>query len=163
MSRLDAHRVPQAVAADVLSVDARTLRRWKTAPRRTDGHYDLRELVAWRIREIEVELLGADTDSTGRSEGLERIRATRAELYELDLAERRGELVLKAAVAHETVTNLSILRDVLLGLPATLAPQLEGQAVAEIATLLDTEIRNALGDLSARFRDRVPEVANDAA
>lgn len=159
MSSASAYFVSQSVAAEVLGVDARTLRRWKTAPRRTDGRYDLRELVAWRIREVEIELLGTGQDTESRSEGLERLRKARAELAELDLQERRGELVAVAAVASDVRAGVGLLRDTLLGLAPTLPPQLVGRSEAEIAGVLDTVLRSALGDLSARFKAMTGEAA----
>jgi len=47
----DVHSVNQDVAAAVLGISTRQLRKHKDAPRNHDGGYDLTELVKWRIRD----------------------------------------------------------------------------------------------------------------
>ena len=159
MKTVDIKRCSQAVAAEVLGVDARTLRRWEAAPRRGDGTYSLRELVAWRIREVEAEYMAAGADTTGQgSDGLERFRRARAELVELDLRERRGELLIAADVYSDLLIAAGAIRNRLMGLSHSLPPQLIGLAAHEsIFTILDREVRAALQELSDAFGQVVPK------
>jgi hypothetical protein len=80
----------QTAAAWLVGVSSRTFRD-TDAPRESDGTYNARSLVAWIKGKAT-----ADTDPLligGDSPNLERYRAAKAELAELDAAERRGRMV----------------------------------------------------------------------
>jgi hypothetical protein len=82
----------QTVAAKLIGMKRETLKS-TDAPRQPDGLYDAVALVAWAI---ERERLKASSDpmlAGGDSPNLERYRAAKAELAEMDAAARRGELV----------------------------------------------------------------------
>lgn len=88
----DMSRLMQQDAARLLGVTVRTLQRWGDAPRNADKTYDARKLVAWRLSQeaaVNDALLAVGTDSPA----LERYRTARAELAELEVATKRGELV----------------------------------------------------------------------
>lgn len=144
----DIRRVTQRIAAEILGVSARTLRDMPEAPRNRDGSYSLPALVAWRLA-LEDERAGAvesDADSP-----LDRFRKARAELTEMDLAERRGELLRKHEVCQAVSEVASTMRDGLLGFSHKLAPRLHGLPIDGIAIELDTAVREVLED----FQDRL--------
>lgn len=145
----DIRRCPQGLAAAVLGITDRGLRKGR-APRNRDGTYHLGKLLKWRLAEVEAKY--AETAGSKDNPELERLRAANAQLRELDLAERRGELVSAVDVAQEVQSGTRALTEALLGLSATLTPQLAGRPEAEVSEVLDETIRGLLGDLSARFR-----------
>lgn len=86
--------------ASLLGVNRSTLHRWVTerdCPRRDDGSFDLAAVIAWRCAELEARALTASGDPLlaggGDSPNLERYRAAKAELAELDVGERRNSLI----------------------------------------------------------------------
>lgn len=81
----------------------------------------------------------------------EEANATRAEI---DLAKEAGQLVEAAAVGAVIADAVTNLRASLEGLGAILAPQLAAESdPREVRLLVDDAVREALGDLAARFAD----------
>lgn len=70
------------------------------------------------------------------------------ELAEVKLAKTRGELYEATVVENAFIEMLSILRTHLLGLPAKMAPQLEGENRATIHDVLAAEIEEKLREMS---------------
>jgi hypothetical protein len=84
--------LPQNAAADLVGMSARSFRD-TDAPRNSDGSYDAKALVVWvQQRSTSDPLL------VGDSPNLERYRAAKADLAEMDAAERRGQLVEMATL-----------------------------------------------------------------
>lgn len=82
----------QGAAAWLVDRAARTFRD-SGAPRNDDGTYDASKVVEW-IRAISAPAVEGDPLLSGAdSPALERYRAARADLAEMDAAERRGQLV----------------------------------------------------------------------
>jgi len=82
----------QTVAAKLIGLPRTTLSS-SDAPRLPSGNYDGPALVAWALAR---ERLNATSDpmlTGGDSPNLERYRAAKAELAEMDAGERRAELV----------------------------------------------------------------------
>jgi hypothetical protein len=81
---------PQGVAAWVCGISPRSFRD-RHAPRNEDGSYNVQDVVASLTRAFEedVDLVAGPIDSPS----MERLRTARAEMAELDLAERRGQIV----------------------------------------------------------------------
>jgi len=81
---------PQAVAAWVCGLSPRSFRD-RHAPRNGDGTYNIREVVGSQLKSAhdEMDLPPGPSDSPA----MERWRAARADWAELDLAERRGQVV----------------------------------------------------------------------
>ncbi|MCV6589691.1 MAG: terminase small subunit [Marinobacterium sp.] len=91
--------------ADVLGVTERTLTDWQKAPdfpikeaggRGRQNIYDTAEVIGWMIRR--------ETGKAGET-SKERLERTRAELNEISIAERTGELV-PAAEVERTLDDL---------------------------------------------------------
>lgn len=82
------------------------------------------------------------------------LKRLQAQKLQLELAERAGDLIDRAAVTAQLQTATRTLRDTLLGLPNRLAGDLASMTdVAEIKTRLDAEIRKTLETLAAGFAE----------
>lgn len=78
-----------------------------------------------------------------------RSELARAELFELELAQKRGDLVNAEAIRRATFEKARIARDALMGLPARLAPQLAAETdPAKIHDLITVEVRRICEELS---------------
>ena len=78
----------------------------------------------------------------------ERREAAEADLAELELKERRGELVKKADVEREAFAVQRALRDRLTGIPDRIAPMLAAETdVAKCHEIVASEIRAALREI----------------
>lgn len=89
---------------------------------------------------------------TGDREGYfatkERRERAEADLAELELKERRGELVKKADVERETFAVQRALRDRLTGIPDRIAPMLAPETdVGKCHEIVASEIRAALREV----------------
>jgi hypothetical protein len=132
---------PTQVCAAVLGVTTRTIRRRSQdcgAHREKNGH-DLTKLVQHTIsQEREAVALTAGE----KDPALQRWREARAKLAEIDLAERRGQLLDAPDVYARSSRQIQAIKSGLLMLPG-LAPQLAGMRdVRKIQeTLRDAVIR----------------------
>lgn len=87
---------------------------------------------------------GSLVDEKTRSERL------RSALLEIELAEKRGDLVLWADVEKALADKFAAARDELLSLSPRIAPQLAAEnSIAECMRILDAAIRLAMRHLSA--------------
>lgn len=91
--------------------------------------------------------------SEEKDDGYSAFRARReaadAELKEMELAQRRGELVSVSEIRAKLGERLGQVREQLLQLPARLAPLMVGETdQARLQTLLDDELRAALARLT---------------
>lgn len=78
----------------------------------------------------------------------ERRERAEAELAELELRERRGELVKKADVERELFAVQRALRDRITGIPDRIAPIVAAETdVGRCHEIMAAEIRAALGDV----------------
>lgn len=78
----------------------------------------------------------------------ERRERAEAELAELELKERRGELVKKADVERATFAVQRAVRDRMTGIPDRIAPIVAAETdVAACHAIIAAEIRAALGDV----------------
>src|SRR5689334_4674268 len=84
----------QGAAAHLLGLGPRVFRDKHDAPRNDDGTYDAVALVAW-WRDQAVVGAGGDPEllASGDSPALEKYRAAKAALAELDLLERKRTLI----------------------------------------------------------------------
>ena len=95
---------------------------------------------------------GPKPTAAGTDYEQERARKMRADAdkAELDLAERRGELVSAAKVREEGFTLGSAISQRILGIPHRIAPELASlDDPREITRFLEVELREALERLSA--------------
>lgn len=79
------------------------------------GLYSLKEVIAWREKDLTerkgVEELMVDADMAGDSPALERFRAARANLAELEFAERSGTMVQVALIQRGLALLAAPLRE----------------------------------------------------
>jgi hypothetical protein len=88
---LDGLPLTQTAAAYVIGYTPRFLRD-NSAPRQADGTYRLLPLVAWALERAKQNAV-SDPLLVGDSPNLERYRKAKAELAEMDAAERRNQLI----------------------------------------------------------------------
>lgn len=89
-----------------------------------------------------------DDETPSLGEARARLDAAKASLAELDLAERRGELLQAQDVEARIVAVFSQCKTKLLGVPSRARQQDPGLTVAQLA-LLEALIREALEDLAS--------------
>ena len=96
---------------------------------------------------------GADIESAGDNprfmDAKTRSEMARAELFELELATKRGALVNTSDIRRATFEKARIARDALMGLPSRLAPQLAAENdAAKIHDMITVEVRRICDELS---------------
>lgn len=114
---VDMRHLPQSEMLKVLATTKPTIGEWQKRgmPRNKDGSYDAAACVVWRFREMEMRI----SDSRKLSDlDLERIRRNRlaSESAELDLGERRGELLPRGAVVAGWVARYQTLKAMLVAM-----------------------------------------------
>lgn len=94
-----------------------------------------------------------DSEAAGDGSFLEaktRSEQARAELFELELAQKRGELVVADEIRRATFEKARIARDALLALAPRLAPQVAAEPdVAKCHDLIMAEVRMICQELAA--------------
>lgn len=94
--------------------------------------------------------VGADDRDGGLWSAKERTERLRAELLELELAEKNGKLVDAETVRRTTANKARIARDALLSLPSRLAAELAAEAdVGKVHDRLMVEIRRICAEITA--------------
>lgn len=117
--------------------------------RKTDPHQALRG-SGGRVPRAPLTVPGAAPADDGFSDARARRESALAELAELDLAERRGELVRTDDVQRALVGKVMGLRDSLDTLADRLSPLLAAESdPARIYALLREEVRQALHALAS--------------
>lgn len=146
----------QKRVAKAFGVTVRTVQHWLSEgmPVADGGFYDLVAIQKWRT-ERESRRAGDKPDARDAAEI--RFRESRADLAELELKEKRGELVRKADTEREMVKKISVLKMALLNLPNELAPQLAKMDARKIQLTLVDRIRTLINNFAGK------EVCNDCA
>jgi len=123
-------------------------------PKLAENSYDLVACFRWRLDRAEARaeqiLAGSELK---RQET--RWKKAQADLQELRLAERRGQLAPVALVKQEWGKQITAARTQFLSMPSKVTPRLRGaKSPGELRAILDTEIRQILDDLASS--DGVP-------
>lgn len=143
---MDLGRLPQTQVLKLLGCAKPTLADWQSRgmPRNADGTYDAAACVRWRLEELDRRV--ADGRKLGRMEEA-RIRklTLQAENEALDLAQRRGDLLVKSAVVAGNAGRYQVLKSQLLALLTRLRQQ--GLPV-EAVNLIDSSIAESLDGLA---------------
>ncbi|MBR2209761.1 MAG: hypothetical protein IJ859_13225 [Synergistaceae bacterium] len=141
-------------AAILLGVSDRTFYRLvenDLVPRLKEGVYLLKDVVEGYAK------------SFGGSKGLTaakiRQAAADAELKELTISERKGELVPISAVMEVYSENISNIRAKILAFPTKIAPELVGKDLISMQAKLKHEIYELLKELADYDADRVTRKA----
>lgn len=143
--------------SELLGISERTLTAWQKAgmpmqPRGVRGEpngYSVPKVIRWWIKREVAKV----QDEQPR----DRLARVQGDEVELKLAERRGELIPKAAIRPAWLGHIVATRQALRALPAALAPamaQLEG--VDELRDFLAEAIDEALTKLAADDDDDKP-------
>ncbi len=144
-------RIPQVLVCEILNSQRKLLRDWteKGAPRNEDGTYDLGSIVAWRLD----QLAGIEKAEV-TSPALERMRLARAEMAEMDRAERVGDLVSTDEVQRGRLERVAAVTRMMDSMSRRLPPLLVSLDAPGIQAMIEDECR--------RIRDefaREPEPA----
>lgn len=155
-------------AAEKLGLNKSTVSRQlrKFGLTRVDGKVDLPAYEAARARDLNPLMARATQDEEPEPEfrqpappaaprGLQGAatahKALQAKLLQMELDERQGKLVSRAAVNRRLFIASRMLRDVLLALPSRLAGELAAMSDAgEVRVRIDQEMRTALGNFAAQ-------------
>ena len=120
-------------------------------PKNSRGKYDLEKCLLWYSRHLQESVRRREF---ARDRERERLTKVKADLGELELAEKRGQLI-PVSYHREILTTLCMsIRQRFLILPPRIAPQLEGENRSTIKTKLDQAIRGALTALSVAETER---------
>ena len=146
--------------SEAFGVSVRTIANWLGAglPRKSNGKYRLSDAISWRLEMLEGN--GRELEA-GDSVQLERFRKLRADLLELELEERRGNLISKDDVLRSWCGRISMFRNALLHLVRCLPPMLEASSRNEIETVLRNEIESILTAFSRDGRYTPHEGTDD--
>lgn len=125
--------------------DADEARRWRESNTRTRPH-----LAARKARQAPVE---APAEGESYSAWRTRREKALAHLAEIDLAERRGQLVAVDQVLHLLGQRYSIARDRLWGIPSRIAPMAAGLDAHRAERVLMQEISDALTEIANAAAD----------
>lgn len=137
--------------AQLFDVDERTIRNWARlgCPQRMRSKrpmYVLSEVIAWRRQRDRVEASSADRPDLAQEQA-RKLRAD-ADLAELKVQERRGDLVPAANVEQQMERVCLVLRSRVLSMRGRWAPRLIGLgSMIEAATVVDqltTELLDSL-------------------
>jgi phage terminase Nu1 subunit (DNA packaging protein) len=129
-------------------------------PKAAHGQYDLVECFRWRLKRLENEIGEAKNDGKGVDREKERLTKFQADLSELDLSQKRGELMPVGVMRQLISADHTVIKQRFMQLPNDVAHELEGEdrtaikiklksAVAGILTALATgkDVLNATADI----------------
>ncbi len=120
-------------------------------PKNSRGKYDSEKCLVWYSRHLQESVRRREFS---RDRERERLTKVKADLGELELAEKRGQLI-PVSFYRELVTTLCMsIRQRFLILPSRIAPQLEGENRISIKAKLDQAVRGALTALAAAETER---------
>jgi len=146
--------------AQLCRADTRTVRRKLDAVGVKPSRQDARTIWWPSHAALAAVFAVGDVDP---SKARARLDTVRAKIGELELAQRRGELVGREAVLHTWSTGIVTVKARMRALPAQAAALIPGVTVA-IAKRLGTLVENALSDLAdgAALPSGTPPLLEDA-
>lgn len=156
-------QVTQTELAEILGVSARTIRTWQkegmpAGGDRTRRKYDTRACLTWvlenKFGDRPTEVDGEPPDPSYK-EARAREKAAKAQVAELDLMERKGELIPVSVYKDELADVLTSVRSRLLNLPGRLSRELADASDPEAAErIVEQGVREALEELQRAYRER---------
>lgn len=162
-----AHVVNKAELAEVLGISLPTVGQWvkeglPAVSRGGNGRaweFDLAECVAW-VRKRDVARATEVSDTSTMAEAELRHRRAQAAIQEIELAERRRQVVRVEDVSTMVADLVTSIRQRLRSTGGRLAPKLVGvEDGQQIRAAIDEEIDTALRDLA----EYEPEEESEAA
>lgn len=97
---------------------------------------------------VSPELAGYYAHRSARESAAARMAAVQAELAELELAERRGQMIPKVTARLDVMGQYTIVKTKLLGVPRRVAQRVP-QIAAEVILVIDELVREALEELAS--------------
>ena len=143
----DLERLRQMDVCLLLGVSRMSLLEWERdgLPRNEDKSYRWAEVWEWvRRRWAEAKVRAEVEETEEESADIVRWRKARADLAEIEVAKKRGELVPTAEVTAEVGRLLVEFKGNLLALPQRLAPRLARREPKAVADELERAIRSVL-------------------
>jgi phage terminase Nu1 subunit (DNA packaging protein) len=123
------------------------------APDQEDGKAGKRWTMARVVKHLNES---GDHAKLDRTQEDARLKKAQADLKELDLAMRRGELASAVDVGNAVTSVLMALRSRLLALPKRMAPVVAGlKKPAEIQAKLEKDVHQALAELAQMDPDEI--------
>lgn len=121
-------------------------------PRVTRGKYDVDAVLDWYIAKLERQL-ARQTDEDGdialREKEEMRLLSAKADLQEIDLASKRGELVAIADVEKQMTDLVITTKARILTVPARVAPEILGeQSRVMVQAKIEKSLKEALSHLA---------------
>ncbi len=155
---MDIHELTQAELADILNCTDRALRDWgvEDPPIPSIGfhrkrRYDLSLVVPWlvarAVRQAGISGRSASDKRAIPDENTSQCRklAAEADLAELKLSKERSELIHVRDYEHAWATRIQRHREGM----ASIKSRLQVRVGAEVAEIVDVEIRRVLGDMAS--------------
>ena len=143
---------PLAVIAKLLDLSERRvqqLSREGVIPKATRGQYDLIGSVRGYVQYLRDQAVSAQAGAPDYAAERARYIRARADLVEMEAAQRRGALITVEDIEAAWIKVLALLRTRVLALPDRLAPQVHiAASLAETRNLLSVNLREALEDLA---------------
>lgn len=142
--------------AELLDIDIKTIQRWKREGlphnKKPKPHkFNAGEVAEWmKINNKTAKVGRPSTPMSGEREALEiRKLAALVRKYEREEKVDEGLLIDAAEEQRRDIAKITLVRNRLSGLGASIAPQLEGLDGAERQTLIDESIATILKEFSA--------------
>ena len=144
----------QEQAADAFQITARTIRDWKKKgmPMTPDGRYDPVEIERWRFRYFELKEKEDIPPEETKEHWEKEWKKAKAQLAEIDLRIRKGELLEIDVVENGRVNRILTIKTELLSLPNHVAPSLVGLTVKQVKNLLEARINECIRTFSGQKR-----------
>lgn len=137
-------------------------------PREDRGRFELGKVLLWYVRYLQKALErravpSADGEMAALGDARIRSVSASASLLELELAEKRRQMVALPDVERSWLTIVTTTRARILAIPSRIAPQVVGLTDrTRIETLIGEEVRHALLEIS-QTRIGLPEFENASA
>ena len=142
---VDVSRLPQEVTRGIVGVSRPTMSAWtrRGCPRNEDRTYDLGAVVGWRLDELKRQL---DEQRAAAASARARREESAAAMAEMDLAERRGDLVPRAAMVAGWCARYQTVKSMLLAMVRGLRQR---KAPAELVEWVEGYLARMLTQLAA--------------
>lgn len=143
---------PLAVIAKLLDLSERRvqqLSREGIIPKATRGQYDLIGSVRGYVQYLRDQAVSAQAGAPDYAAERARYIRARADLVEMEAAQRRGALIAAEDIEAAWIKVLALLRTRILAVPDRLAPEVYAAgSLADTRKLLGKTLRAALEDLA---------------
>jgi len=147
--------------AEIFGVSEKSIRNWVAAglPQVGHGKYDLRACVQWKLDQVTAEIAGDELGSATDSARRELYIAQRHKI-ELEIAERRRELLPASLVDHTLAAVASVAASQLDSLGPRMAGELaDSDDPAFIQGRLITECRAIRSSIAEQMRQMADTIA----